>query len=624
MKRALSFILGLLVLFTAFSNGATAAPDTYFEHFDQDITLTRVNAPSFTYYYYYEFGDIITAEVFEVMFTELTKVSEGWQGVFLTGTDGYKYIIRFVPHCIYFDRYTSTLSFDTPYLFSVSYPAIMQNILIRLEWVDDKYVFKMFHVEQGGLTLLFEANTTLTTKLAVVEWGIAGDIEGKDVSYSISNSTLIVDVTNGGWHAEIDYIKVGLNVAKVTFDLKDGLTGQSIAGVMVKENGAVLGTVDDGGSLYLQKGIHTLTFEKSGYWSVTKTIDVQDDMSVSVEMYPNTAAVKFTNVPENLTFYAGTINTVSFTIEPIQESAAKNAYISFSGITPLNVRINGQVVTPENNKYYVGDVQGPVSVSVDFEVSEAIGTKSFSATVLSYDLLGNSYTATKTITYDVQALPFIIEWPTWQIGDNTLRIVEQSGDSYLVSVSLLDANGTEVYFDSYVFGPYESHDFVISLDKAEGYTLRITWNNNVLERTISATYPIELLTKSITAGEGDIATVSLKIRNVADVTYYYNITLDGPIFSTPVTKSVSVAPNSEKTVYIDFRVPENLEFDAYTLNVQVETNGQAVFTDTVTLTIDNTGFSLGLGSLDLGGLGDYWVYIIGALVVLGILLFLKR
>ena len=141
-------------------------------------------------------------------------------------------------------------------------------------------------------------------------------------------------------------------VLNVSFSLHDALTGQPISGVTVKEGDTVLGTIDDGGSLELAEGTHTLTFEKTGYWSVTKTIDVQSDMTLNIEMYPSSAAFKLENFPADITIPENTIYELTFTLTPIQTSATYNTYLAISGLSDvLEVRKDGSAISPENGKY---------------------------------------------------------------------------------------------------------------------------------------------------------------------------------------------------------------------------------------------------------------------------------
>jgi len=158
-----------------------------------------------------------------------------------------------------------------------------------------------------------------------------------NVEVSISGSTyatgsLVVFYTSATYDGNaIRYYELNTPFS-ITFSLKDALSGQPLTGVTVKEGDMVLGTVDDGGTLELVKGTHTLTFEKSGYWSVTKTINVQGDMTISAEMYPDSASFKLENFPANISIPKNTIYTLTFTLSPIDTSATYNTYLSLSGL----------------------------------------------------------------------------------------------------------------------------------------------------------------------------------------------------------------------------------------------------------------------------------------------------
>ncbi|NJE09314.1 PEGA domain-containing protein, partial [Thermococcus sp. M39] len=126
-------------------------------------------------------------------------------------------------------------------------------------------------------------------------------------------------------------------------------------------------------TLELTRGTHTLTFEKQGYWSVTKTIDVQGDTTVSVEMYPDLAAFKLENFPAEIKTYQNTIYELTFTLSPIQTSATYNTYLSISGLSDvIEVRKDGSVISPEGGKYYLGDISGPTQISIKFKAG-AVG-----------------------------------------------------------------------------------------------------------------------------------------------------------------------------------------------------------------------------------------------------------
>lgn len=430
---------------------------------------------------------------------------------------------------------------------------------------------------------------------------------------------------DSSWWAAVDVanVKVQYETYFVTFNLKDALTSQPLTGVTVKEGDTVLGTIDNGGSLELTKGTHTLTFEKSGYWSTTKTIDVQGDMSVSVEMYPDTAAVMIKNLPDQLTFYEHSTGEFSFTLSPIDTSATYDAYLSFTGLDNIvEVEKGGRTISPENGRYYLGDITGDTSVLVRFKTG-SVGTYAFSMTVQSFDGAGaKTYTTTKQVSYKINPLPFSISFPSeWQVGNNQLRVSEASGSSYSMVVVLKDSSGASVWSDSYSFTPYEVHTFIVQVPKEGTYTLEFQWNGMTAEYSVSVGSGIKLLTTSITAKKGDVVSVQLSIKNSDVSTHYYTVELSGGFLDAPVNQTIAVPPSSEKTVSVPVQVPSGLQFDAYDVSVAVKEGDEVKYQGTVHFIIQGSaGFSLfgGGGSGGFGGLGGGSLLLIGGLALAGL------
>ncbi|MEO2152568.1 MAG: hypothetical protein ABGW50_07915, partial [Thermococcus sp.] len=356
-----------------------------------------------------------------------------------------------------------------------------------------------------------------------------------------------------------------------------------------------------------------------GYWSVTKTIDVQGDTSVSVEMYPSSSAFKLENFPANISIPENTIYTLTFTLSPIQTSATYNAYLSLSGLSDvLEVRKDGSVISPESGKYYLGDISSPVQVSIKFKAG-AVGTHGFTLTLTSNDaIMSKTYTTTKTVTYTVEPLPFSVQMPSeWQVGQNELRISESSGQSYLITAILKDSSGNEVWSDSYAFSPYEAHTFTVNVPSEGSYTLELTWNGQTAVYDITVNPAITLKTKTLTVQEGGEGTIVLHFKNPSSDVQYYTIKVSGGFLPVEINQSISVAPLSEKDVSIAFAVPEDLTYDAYELNVQVLQGNPTVFSDKVAVSIsEDGGFSL-FGGASSGGKTLYY----GLAVLAGLGLF---
>ncbi len=408
----------------------------------------------------------------------------------------------------------------------------------------------------------------------------------------------------------------------VAVNVKDGLTGQSLTGVTVKEGSTVLGTIDDGQSIELStlKEQHTLTFEKNGYWSVTKAIDVQNDTSISVEMYPSSSAFKLENFPSNISILENTIYELTFTLSPIDTSATYNTYLSLTALSNiLEVRKDGSLVSPENGKYYLGDISGPTQVSIKFKAG-SVGTHGFTITLTSNDAaMSKTYTTTKQVTYKVEPLPFSVQMPSeWQVGTNELRISESSGQSYLVTAVLKDSQGNEVWSDSYAFSPYEAHTFNVKVPRDGTYTLEFQFNGQTAVYSVQVNPAIVLKTKTITVQKGGEGTITLHFKNPSSNVQYYTIQVFGGFLPKAINKSISVAPYTEKNISISFAVPQSLQYDAYELNVQVLQGESTVFSGKVAVSIsDSGGFNL-LGS---NSSGHMFLYIIAGLLVLGVFIY---
>jgi len=82
MKRALSFILGLLLLLTVFSN-VVSATGTYIEHFDESISFSYTKVNTLVYYHQINLGTQYNAELIEFMFTKFNMPSGGNMGFIL-------------------------------------------------------------------------------------------------------------------------------------------------------------------------------------------------------------------------------------------------------------------------------------------------------------------------------------------------------------------------------------------------------------------------------------------------------------------------------------------------------------------------------------------------------------
>jgi len=618
--RKLGVLLGLLVLLTAFSSGVSA--DVYFYDFDTENPWVLHYDSSYGDTYKITDPTTVDLEYKRIAF-DLKIVQSG------TSADSY-FIMGFINGDIpedglQFKGYNS----DGTYM-PVQVRDDEQN-------VGTVPVGVWLHVEYE--TFLNEDLTVKYAKVLITDkdtgevyinktvtvsafYNGAFGIYGRYGGVTVENG--MTKITYSGGYSYIDNLTFGDLVYQVSFNLKDALTGQGLTGVTVKESNVTLGTISDGDSLTLSRGTHNLTFEKSGYWSVTKTIDVQADTSVSVEMYPSSAAFKLENFPAEIKIPESTIYELTFTLSPVDTSATYNTYLSLSGLSDvLEVRKDGSAISPESGKYYLGDVSGPTQVSIKFKAG-AVGQHGFTITLTSNDaIMSKTYTTTKQVTYQVEPLPFSVQMPSeWQVGQNELRISESSGQSYLITAVLKDSSGNEVWSESYSFSPYEAYTFSINVPSEGSYTLELQWNSQTAVYDITVNPAISLKTKTLTVSEGGEGTIVLHFKNPSSSVQYYTIKVSGGFLPAEINQSISVAPLTEKDVSITFAVPEDLTYDAYELNVQVLQGNATVFSDKVAVSIsEGSGFSL-FGGASSGGKTLY--YGLAALVGLGLFIAILR
>ena len=346
--------------------------------------------------------------------------------------------------------WSGSVSFDTPVnVSSANLVTHGMRLRVNIQTTSHKFAFalylfsndstyyKQIVTEDAGDTVRLDGNRWGKNINTGVDWP-AGEhyivfdflpngtlniyIDGKDSPVKTVNNVEIREITKielkkeGGqdssWYSTVNLLAVAVSYIyyDIALNVRDALTGQGLSGVTIKDNGKVLGTFSDGEHFNLTYGTHTLTFEKSGYWSVTKTIDVQGDMSISVEMYPSSAAFKLENFPTNISIPENTIYELTFTLSPIDTSATYNTYLSLSGLSDiLEVQKDGSAISAENGKYYLGDISSPVQVSIKFKAG-AVGQHGFTISLESHDaIMSKTYTTTKQVVYQVE--PFALQRP---------------------------------------------------------------------------------------------------------------------------------------------------------------------------------------------------------------------
>ena len=384
----------------------------------------------------------------------------------------------------------------------------------------------------------------------------------------------------------------------VTIKVVNGLTGELLSGVQVKMKDGLFSTVVNGVStVNLPRGERTYTFSKGGYWDVDKTITVgETSQNLTVELFPSDSIFEVSQSPEQIATYPSSIADVTLSIDPIEDGYGTKLYIT--NVDVIKVEKNGIVIPKSNDgSYIIGDILDSTDVKITFAVPDTIGERQFIARFTASDIRGNQYVIQKAVYYTVQELPFIIQKPaSWEVGTNSLTIIEQAGEDYLVLVVLRDLNGTELWSQSAAFTAYDSQTFNVQIPAPGRYVLEITAKGGAVTTYIPMTIvePIKLLTPEVEGSKGSIATVQLEIKNPGSDVKYYDAVVTGSIFTdnnTPKT-TFSIAPGETKTVDLNFQIPDNLEFDSYDLQVQVfeKDDSEPLFSDKVVLKITEGSF----------------------------------
>ncbi|AEF96051.1 PEGA domain-containing protein [Methanotorris igneus] len=487
----------------------------------------------------------------------------------------------------------------------VQYKRIKYPLTIKTAPGAEVYVdgVKEGTTDENGVFTTFKEPGTYTVKVVIS--GISSIEKTVDVQSDINNTV------------SFDYGTVNIKVV-------DGLSGESLAGVSV--SGDLTTTIDGTFTTNMPYGEYTLIFHKGGYWNDTRTITVDGDKNITIELFPTKSILKISQTPEDIETYPSSMFEVVLNLEPIQDAYSTKLYIT--GVDVIKIQKNG-INIPESNdgSYIIGDLKEPTNVKIVFATPDSTGGHQFIVRFICSDILGNEYVTQKTITYQVQDLPFIVQQPpSWSIGDNEVSIIEQSGDDYSVLLMLKNANGSVIWSKSGALSAYDTQTFTIPITAPGNYVLEISAKNGEVTTYVPITVvePIKLLTPEVEAGKGQVATVELEIKNPTNEVKYYDAIITGSIFSnnseTPKT-TFSIAPGETKTVELKFEVPDDLEYDSYEISVQVfeKDSSKPIFTDKVVLKIVESSFlpigggediptwALAVGILLIGGIGAYFI-----------------
>ena len=371
-------------------------------------------------------------------------------------------------------------------------------------------------------------------------------------------------------------------------------------GAQVYVGSDLVGTTDNGGYFKTQLvgGDQTLKITKDGYWDYTTTLNIQNDTTLHISLAPKTSLFR---VEKNITtdLFPNSIGNVKLHLEPIRTSYGTQMQIS--GVDVVNVYYKNSLLAPSNGVYVLGTVDSPVDVEIQFKTPSSWGEHSFAVTITATDIEGNQYTNQEQITYEVKELPFLLQNPSWKIGENIVTITDQTGEDYSVLLSLKTVDEKEIWSQSQGFNAYDSYDFTIPINQSGDYVLEILAEGGQVKTYVPVHVidPIRLLTKEVNASKGSVAVTKLEIENPSSDVKYYDTILVGSIFDANNTPKAefSIAPNSKKVIEVKFEVPENITFDSYQLSVEVFEMGESdpVFQDDVVLKITESSFIVGFG-----------------------------
>ncbi|WP_421078044.1 hypothetical protein Mjas_01545 [Methanothermococcus sp. Ax23] len=459
-------------------------------------------------------------------------------------------------------------------------------------------------------------------------------VDGDLVGTTDSEGKLIIEKPDGTYSVEVVFTN-GITIEKtvevtadgnntvnfeygaITFKIVDGLSGESLSDIGVSGN--LTTTIDGEWTTNMPYGEYTLNFEKEGYWEEEKEIVVDGDKNITVYLFPKTSIFKITQTPAEITTSPNSVADVILKLTPVRDAYGTKLYITGGEI--VKVEKDGvNVPKSADGSYILGDGKEneEAQVKITFKTSASVGEHQYTVRVVGTDILGNEYTTQKTIIYEVEELPFIIQQPSWSIGDNQLSITEQSGEDYSILMVLRDTNNTEIWSQSAAFNAYDSQSFTIPIPAPNNYVLEISAKNGAIITyiPISVLQPIKLLTPEVEGSKGSVATVKLEIKNPTNEVKYYDAKLIASIFGneTP-TASIAVAPMETKELEVKFEVPSDLEFDSYELQVQVFEKDEAepVFSDKVVLKIVESSF------IPIGGSSGIplWALVAGAILLVG-------
>ena len=412
---------------------------------------------------------------------------------------------------------------------------------------------------------------------------------------------------------------VNFEYGEITFKVVDGLSGESLSDVDVSGN--ITTTISGTYETNMPYGEYILEFSKDGYWSEDKTIEVDGDNEIIVQLFPTTTIFKVSSEQQGAQLFPNGEATIYLDVEPVKDTYGGLLYID--GITIKSVKDeSGIELDYQDGAYVIGDLKEGESkkVRIDVETDSTIGDRAIQIRLKGNDVIGNEYTTDYQLGYTVLDLPVSVVVPSkWVIGTNTLKVSELNGNDKVIFVQLYK-NGTLLDSQSYAFNGWETHTYDLNIDEAGEYYIILSASDFSTKIPFTVVNPIQIVEKTITVPAGDEGVVKTEIYNPGIEPIYYKVKVSGDCLINESIMDISVAPGLTKTFEVPIKIIDNPEFDSYTLKVQVlDINGAIVeYEDSIICNIgESSGFVLGLDD-DFEIFGIPALYLgVGALLLVG-------
>uniref|UniRef100_A9A6T1 PEGA domain-containing protein n=1 Tax=Methanococcus maripaludis (strain C6 / ATCC BAA-1332) TaxID=444158 RepID=A9A6T1_METM6 len=418
---------------------------------------------------------------------------------------------------------------------------------------------------------------------------IAGTYDLTFIKEGYFNETQTVEIIDSAITLTVDMETTHLEIPVSIFDSEGGLNS-----VNLYIDDELFGTVSNNQDVSLPRGTHELIFEKSGYWSETRTVTVDELLTeLSIRMYPESVFFKISNTPSLIQTYSNSEVNIALNIDPNDYAYGVKLYLT--GQEVLDVRDSSNVQISKQDSYYLlDDFSSAKTVNVKINSGTTLGTNSLAVRVTGYNVIGTEFVTDSTINYEILRLPLSLTVPSWCIGSNSLTVIETEGITRTVVIKLADLDGNILQSDSHTFEGFETYKFTINFEEPGDYKLYVQSGdliNTYID--VSVDNPISLTTKTLTVSEGSVATAKVLIENSYSEPQYYRITIEGDPLVNSTKVDFSISPGSTKEQSISFTLLDELDYDSYSLPLKVylveESGLTEIYSDSVILNIGSSG-----------------------------------